>query len=787
MLKNFVKIAFRNIRLHKAFAVINVAGLAIGMTCAILILLWVEHELSYDGFHQHAPDIYRIIIETETGGTPLRSANTPNALGPALKAQYPEMINFTRYMGGFSGWLLRSGEKAFENDRWAAADTSFFSMFSFPFLRGEPKTALKERFNVVITEKMAQKYFGDEMPLGKIISKDGTDLKVSGVIEVPPNSHLQFDYIFPIINMKEWFFQNLESWEIGPFKTYVQLAPNRSLRTFGSKIATVLAEHQPQAKTQIQLQPLKKVHLHTDFQDDAGNYGQGNIFYIYILALVAAGILLLACINFMNLSTARATNRAKEIGIRKVVGARRPDIIKQFLGEALLFAFISLVVAIILVELFLPYFNGLTGKKLAFNFMSNFKLGGSLVLLTILTGFIAGSYPALFLSTLVPMRTIQANGFSRWNKSTHLRRVLVVIQFIFTIILIFSTTVIFEQFRFIKNKDLGYDKENIIFFYGHGKFLNDYESARAELLQHPHILNISKAFPPFFPGEEQTTDVTWQGKVPEQNITLYHKVVDYDYLSTFGMQTAEGRFFKREFTADVNHFVINETAANTMGLKNPVGKQLTYRGRTGEIIGVLKDFHHQSLHSKILPFVFELYPGPCYVCVKLASADISRTLKFIETKFQEFVPDRPFTCYFFDEMVAGFYRSDQKIGTIVHYFTGLTIFIACLGLLGLTSFMVERRTKEIGIRKVLGASVNSIVFLLTRQISKWVLLANLFAWPLAWYLMNRWLENFAYRININGWVFLISGGLALVVAWLITTSQALKAATTNTVEVLKYE
>ncbi len=787
MIKNYLKIAIRNLTKYKGFSFINTAGLAIGLACTILILLWVYDEISYDRFHKNADESYRIVLETQSPNNINRSANSPNALGPALKEQYPEIVNFTRYMGGFSGWLVRCGEKTFMNDRWAAADPSFFKIFSFPFIHGDPQTALKDRYSMVITEDMAKKYFGDNMPIGKVIQKDKTDLRVTGVIKIPHNSHIQFDYIFPIINMKEWFIQDLESWEPGPFKTYVQLSKNISSKEVNPKIAGIIKTHLANSNTTVHLQPFKKIHLYTDFQDDACNYHQGNVLYVYMFSSIALCILMIACINFMNLTTARSTSRAKEVSIRKVVGAKRKDIILQFWGEALLLTIIALLIAVVLVELLLPFFNNLTNKQLSIVFSSNIAIILGLLAISLLTALIAGSYPAIFLSSVLPLKVMKNSAITGTGVHSRLRRWLVMVQFTFAILLIITTTVIYNQLLFMKNKDLGYDKENVIYFYGHGKFFTNYESIRNELLNYPNIISVSKAFPPFYPGDEETSDIDWEGKNPNKDVLIRYKTVDYDYLKTFNMEMAQGRFFSKDFTSDLPNFILNETAVRTMGIENPIGRRLTYKGRSGRIIGVLKDFHQSSLHNKISPFIFSLYTGPCYICVKMNQVNIPGTLEFIEEKWTEYEPDRPFTYYFFDDMIADYYRTEQRLGTVTKYFTLFTVFVSCLGLFGLSSYAAVQRTKEIGIRKVLGASVSGIILLLSKDFTKWVLLANLIAWPIAYYAMNQWLQNFAYRIDIGWWTFLLAGALVLVIALLTVSYQAIRAATANPVKALRYE
>jgi putative ABC transport system permease protein len=787
MLTSYFKIIIRSLFKDKTFSFIKIAGLSIGLASAILILLWVQDEMTYDRFHINANYIYRVLVETNSINGVVRSANTPNALGPVLRERYPEIINFTRYMGGYSGWLIKYGNKSFTNDRWAAADPSFFKIFSFPFIHGDPNSVFNDRYNVVITDEMARKYFGDEYPVGKIIQKDNTDLKVTGVIEIPQNSHLQFDYIFPVVNMKEWFIQDLESWEPGPLKTYLLTSETTLYKELSTKIAGIIGEFDPQSKRIIQIQPFKNIHLHTDFQDDACNYKQGNAFYVYIFLSVALCILLIACINFMNLTIARSANRGKEVGIRKVIGAKKSNIFFQFWGETFVFTIIALVIAIVLADLLLPHFNYLSGKQLSLGITENITIIGGLILLALGTGLMAGSYPALFLSSILPIKALQAFIFSSKNKHAYLQKVLLIFQFTIAILLIISTTVIYHQLMFMKNKDLGYDHQNIVYFYGHGKFSSNYESLRSELLNHPNILGVSKSFAPFFPETDQSSDIEWEGRTIESEIVIYLKTVDYDYLNTFNLKMVEGSFFSRDFHSEQPQFIINETAAQILGIEQPTGKHISYKGQSGTIIGVLKDFHNSSLHTKIQPSIYSLYNGPCYINIKMGSINVQQTLEFIEQKYSQYLPDRPFSYLFFDSMIENYYRSEKRVGAIVTYFAALAIFISCLGLLGLTSYNISRRTKEIGIRKVVGATIVNILFMLTRDFTQLVLMANLIAWPIAYITMNKWLQNFAYGIDLTVWPFVFAGAAALGIALITISWQAICAATTNPVESLRYE
>lgn len=788
MLKNYLKIALRNIKRYKGYSFLNVVGLAIGMAICILILLWLQDELSWDRFHKNGDQIYRITSEDRAGGNVFKLAGSPSPIGPTLVEEYPEVENFTRVQSGWSGWYLHLGEKIFMKERLACADPSFFEIFQFPFISGDPKTALQDRYSIVLTETLAKKCFGNDDPMGKIVQMSDTDLKVTGVIkDIPHNSHLQFDYVFPIINMTKWRESKLDSWKYMQFATYVQLKDKIEVNELRQKLAGMVKKYDSESKVTIDLQPLKAIHLHsTNMNSWMIVYpNPGNVTYIYIFSLVAILILLLACINFMNLSTARSSTRAKEVGIRKVTGAHRRDIIIQFLGETILLSLLALLIALFLVEVLIPTFNTLSGKALSLDLSKNMTTFLGLLGIVLITGIISGSYPALYLSSFQPAGVFKAIAQFSSGKGGILRKILVVSQFFITITLIIFTTVIYWQLHFIQNKDLGFDKENIIHFAGYGDYDSNFEATKNELFQNPNIISVCQGFPPT-QGMRGTTNIQWEGKDPTDEFMIVQDIGDYDFLKTFGLKMAAGRFYSREFTSDTSNFVINETAVKMMGLDDPIGKRLTINGKTGTIIGVVKDYHGGSLRDQIQPKVIDLSTDGFFVCVKYAGNE-REIVNFLEQKWKKFVPDYPFRYEFLDEFINNYYQTERKIGKIFGYFTGLAIFIACLGLFGLASFMAERRTKEIGIRKVLGAKVVGIVLLLSREFALWVLIANIISWPLAYVISNKWLQGFAYRINLGWEIFIFSAALALVIAVLTVSYQAVRAAVANPVESLRYE
>ena len=786
---NYLKLALRKLRRQKGFSFINVTGLAVGMACCILILLWVTDELNYDRFHENADRIYRVISENHAGGKIMLAGESPSLIGPTLVEEYPEVVNFTRVQCGWTGYYLHYGEKNFMWERLCTADPSFFEIFKFTFLQGDPKTALKDRGSIVLTETLAKKAFGDEDPMGKVMKISSADFKVTGVIKDPPhNSQIQFDYAFPVINMTKFRSSKLDTWTYTQFTTYVELAEKVDAQDFSNRISGIVKKNLPESKVNVFFQPLTRGHLHSSHINNWTIVypNPGNITYVYIFTLTAFCILLLACINFMNLTTARSGTRAKEIGMRKVAGAHRKELIKQFMGESTLLSFLALMMAILLVELVRPAFNVLAGKQITLDFTGNQFLFLGLFGIALVTGIISGSYPALFLSAFQPVAVLKAAGQGSVHRGGRMRKTLVVVQFAFTIILITISVVIYSQLHFIQNKDLGYDKDNIITFASYGKYGKSFAATREELLQNPNILSLSRAFPPSG-GLRETTDVDWEGKDPAAEIMIYTDMGDYDFRKTFGIEMAEGRFYSREFTTDLDNFVINETAAHLMGPGSPLGKRFRLRDKTGIIIGVVKDYHGGSLHSPIMPKVIRCSPeGGFFVCVKFAGST-SEMLSFLEQKWKKFVPGYPFRYDFVSDSISEYYNSERKIGKIFRYFTGLAIFIACLGLFGLASFTAEQRTKEIGIRKVLGAKVMGIILLLSKEFTKWVLVANLIAWPVSYYIASQWLQSFAYRIPLGWEILVLSSLAALLVALLTVSYQSLRAASANPVESLRYE
>ena len=785
MIKNYLKIALRNIKKHKWYSFINIAGLAIGMTCCILILLWVQDELSYDRFHENASDIYRVIQDINFTDHSTTWTITQGPLGPSLKKDFPEIINAARITG--RGFRLTYNDRSFD-EAVGMADPSIFEMFTFPLMKGDPAAALSDPNSIVLTEKMAEKYFGDENPIGKTIKADNKyDFLVTGVLKkIPLNSHLQFDFIIPFIFGRELNY-TVDRWGNSQFRTYVQLQKGIPVQEVIQKISGYLYDKPTIEKdARLNLQPLIRIHLHSNYEFDSAH---GDITYVTIFSLVAFFILFIACINFMNLATARSGNRAREVGMRKVAGAHRTDIIKQFFGESILLAFIALVFALIIVKLLLPAFNNLAAKELSMNISGN--LLGLLVLfgIALLTGIISGSYPAIFLSSFQPARVLKGS-LQSGQKGSVFRKILVVTQFTLTILLIICTVVVYNQLNYLRNKKLGYDKEHMIYMGMRGEMRAKFDTLKNELLKNSNILGITASSNvPTYGYSFSNSLWHWEGQNPDEETLMRAVFIDDDYFKTFGMEMAEGRSYSREFSTDATEaIIVNEEAVKAMKMKSPLGKRLSLNEHNFKIIGVVKNYNFRSLRQKIDPLIL-IYERQASraLFAKLKSDNISQTIGYIEKIREKFAPGYPFNYHFLDEALDDLYRSEERIGTIFRYFSVLAIFISCLGLFGLASFMAEQRTKEIGIRKVLGATVSNIVLLLSKEFAKWVFVANVIAWPIAYYAVNKWLQGFAYRTTIGLWIFILAAVMVLFIALLTVSYQSFKAAMANPVNALKYE
>ena len=800
MFTNYMKVAFRSIRKYKGYSFINIAGLAIGMTICVLIMLWVLDELSYDRFHDNADRIYRLCMDADLG-TPLRVPVTPTPVGPALVEEFPEVINAVR-IGRPGRVPVTIDERQFQEDDVGYADNSFFEIFSFPFISGDPKSALETANTVVITEEMADKYFGNDDPLGKILKIGGeTDYTVTGVLENSPgNSHLRFNMLRSFETLISQNRQAMENWLSVQYYNYVLLIENCDIQNLEEKFPTVIDQNMGPilnaigGKLRLFLQPLTRIRLHSDFERDISS--SGDIAYVYLFSGIALFVLLIACFNFINLATARSTTRAMEVGMRKTFGAVRRRLLGQFLGESIFYSLISMILACILLLLSLPFFNNLVDKELSFNILKMPWLLPGLFSLALFVGLIAGSYPAFLLSSFQPVRVLKGSMKTGSSKSLF-RSVLVVLQFIISITLIIGTLTIYNQIHYMKNTNLGFNKEQVLVL----PRMNDtmrqsYSFIQNELKNIPGVIDVTTSS--MVPGRGIMKSVFFpEGFAEDQPQTMDYLIVDHHFLSTMGIEMTAGRNFSDKFATDTSESVIiNETAARKFGWEDAIGKRFISRPIPGSdnqladqnVIGVVRDFHIASLRQQIEPLIiFYDLNFPRVISLRITPDNISQTMERLEEKWKEIDPNRPFNYIFLDETFDSQYRAEERVGNFALYFSLLAIFIGCLGLFGLSSFTAERRTKEIGIRKVLGASVSGIVRLLSKEFLLLVAIANLISWPIAYYAMNRWLENYAYRIGLGWGLFALAAILALFIALLTVSFQAIKAALANPVEAIKYE
>ena len=791
MLRNYIKVVFRTIRRQTGYSLINIAGLAIGMACCLLIAAWVFDELSYDRFHANAENLYRVEENQFYSGRIYHVTVTPYPLAPALKEEIPEIVEATRFVYG-GGQLFRHGDKSFYEEWVWAVDPSFLRMFSFPLLKGDAATALSDLSSVILTEDAARKYFGDEDPLGKVISlNNALELKVTGIArKAPLNSTIRFDFLFPYDLLKSRGRTN-EEFGSNSIWTYVQLRPGASVPAVNEKIRDFIKKRAQGSVTELTLFPFTRVHLHQYFGYEKTSAG---IRYVYIFSIIAAFVLLIACINFMNLATARSAGRAQEVGLRKVVGASKKHLLVRFYSESMIFAFLSLFLALALVSLFLPWFNTLTGKEISFHLWGSQRFLLAIMGITLLTGVLAGSYPAVFLSSFQPVRILKGS-LKAGAGSTLFRRVLVVVQFALSVFLIIGTVVVFRQMRYMQTASLGFDKEHLLTIRMRGNMASSYEAFRNELRKDSRISGITAATDLPSAIGSNSAGVEWKGKDPQQEILVGQCGVDYDYVDVLKIELLEGRNFSREFESDKTQaFLINEEVRKLMGRPAVAGEEFSFVGRTGRIIGVMKNYHFESLQSKIEPLaIYLLGPdeqesGGLHVAmVRVSPADVPGAVNFIRDAWNKVFAGYPFEFRFLDEQIDEMYRTEEKASRLLRTFAVLSIFIACLGLFGLSSFMAERRTREIGIRKVLGASVPQIAVLLCREFFLLVVLANVVVWPLAYWVLKSWLNNYAYRIHLSLMVFALGLATALIIAIMTVSFQAVRAAVANPANSLKYE
>lgn len=787
MLLNHFKIAWRNLLRNRSFSLINIIGLALGLACSLLIMLWIKSETAVDRFHNNGKYLYQVYARNHNDGKVEGAYYLQGLLADELKKSFPEIEYASGFEQPFEFNFIANQKPAKMKGTFASED--FFRMFSFPMLQGDPKSALSNPESIVISKKMAEYFYGSaEKAIGKNLEFDKRqDLLITGVYDIPSSSSLQFDYLR---SWKAFIAENawVNNWNSTSPAVFVQLKSTADLQQTENKIRDFVHRYTTKTKdvyTELALQPFGERYLYNNFKDGYPNGGR--IEYVRLFRIVALFILLIACINFMNLATARSTRRAKEIGVRKVSGALRSTLIGQFVIEALLLSFLSMLIAMVMASLFLPVFNSITGKELALPFGEPvFWL--SILGLLLLTGLVAGSYPALVLSAMKPMGVLK--GVARIGSgSRYLRKGLVIFQFSLSVILIVGMIVIYRQIDYVQKKQLGYDRENLLFVPLDGKMLKQYGLFKDRAAAIPGIKAVTRMKEPPTMITHHIGDPNWTGKDPNLQVSFADAVVGYDFVKTLQLQLAAGRDFSTEFGRDSTSYMVNETAVKRMGYTDPVGKTVIWGNRPGTIIGVLKDFHFTSMHQAIEPMILRVDEGVKWgtALMRLEAGKEKAAIASLENLWKEMNPDYVFSYRFADQEYAAQYKSEQVISSLANYFALLAIFISCLGLFGLASFTAEQRTKEIGVRKVLGASVPSIVRLLSVNFLQPVAWSLLLSIPSAWWVMSRWLSNYAYHIELEWWIFGIAGLLTLVIALLTVSFQSIKAAIINPVRSLRSE
>lgn len=808
MFKTYLITAYRNMLRKPGFTFINITGLAIGMAACILILMYIMDELSYDKFHEKSHRIYRVTTHGIFGPNEFHSTYTAAPLAAAMLDDFHEVENITRLMLRPQRSVYIDDERTFIEDLFFYADSSFFDIFSFTLLKGDPKTVLAGPGRIVLTESTAKRYFGDEDPIGEVITEDNRfQYMVTGIVQDPPDhSHVKFNVLASFTTLAwhanpSWFNQSAQ--------TYILLREDADVNEFKPKLNPFLYRHIGDQLQQFigitldefaasgqyygyDLQSIERIHLHSNLD---GEYeANGSITYVYLFSLIAIFILIIACINFMNLSTARSAGRAKEVGVRKVLGSHRGDLIKQFLSESILYSLIAMAIALFLIEISLPFFNQIALKQLHINSFSEGYFILAIPLIIVITGLLAGSYPAFYLSAYQPLQVIKGQLFRGMTKS-RFRSLLVLFQYSVSIVLLSSTFIIYQQLEFVQNKNPGYEKDQVVVIKRVNGLGNGMPAFKNDILQNPDILSASYSIA--LPGDDYSSNSMGVAGRPldEVNIVMM-QFADYDFIETLGMQLAEGRWFSPSYRTDTAAVVLNQSAKWRMRIDDiEMNKIIRHATPPDEhiispIIGVVEDFHYESLHRPIRPLALFLLPEGDWanrLSVKVQAGKIPQTIAFLEQEWYQMQSGQPFEYMLLEQSLERFYQNDKRTRTIYTIFSLLALFVASLGLFGLAAYTTESRTREIGIRKILGASEFGIVGLLSKEFAKWVLLANVIAWPVAYLLMDNWLNNFAYRIDIPWPVFLLSGLLTLVIAMLTVVYQAVKAARSNPVDAVKYE
>lgn len=797
MIRNYIKIALRNITRQKGYAFINIFGLAIGFTCALLIFSWVYDELTYDRFHENLEQIYRVEQDQFYSGQAYHVTVTPYPSAEGWKKKIPEIAESVR-LGWVGNLLFERGDHAFFENEIRAVDSSLFDVFTFPLKYGNPQTALNKPYSMVLSQEVADKYFGDENPLGKTIRIDNQyEFTITGVLEeIPNNSSLDFRVLVPFDFLKTTGDYN-ESWGNNAIITAVMLRENTQPGPVNHKLTEVVKSHvvgedddPDEYRTRFMLAPFKNIHLHSYF---GFGHPPGQIQNVYIFSVIGIFILLIAAINYMNLATARASKRAREIGLRKVTGAYRRHLIGQFFGESIITVIIAAFLSLIMVSLLMDQFNVLAGKEISINFLKTPAFLGGLALITLITGILAGSYPAIYLSRFSPV--VVMKGEFGISSKAWLRKTLVVVQFTLSVFLVVGTLLVYKQLNYMQQRKLGYDKQHVLYTRLHGDIRNSYEVIREAFAGAPEVQYVTASS--HLPSNigSNSGNVEWDGKDPEQTVLVSQSIVDFDYIETLNIPMAQGRSFSQDYSSDRANdssgtFIINEEMARIMEKDNPVGEKFSFMGiENGRIIGVMKNFHFHSMRNAIEPLAISMaYPQFLnYIMVRLRPGNVKESIDKLNSIWQKVMPQYPFEYHFLEEQYDEMYRAEARMGSLLKYFAIMAVLIACLGLFGLAAFMAENRTKEIGIRKALGSTSQQIVMLLTREFSRLVAIATLIAIPASWFYLDHWLQDYAYKTSLSWWIFSLAAVLAFVIALLTVSYQAIKAARTNPSKSLRYE
>ena len=799
MLKNLLKISIRTILKDRTYSLLNVTGLTIGITCSMFLLMYILHELSYDRYHENAKNIYRVVSNIKETDNAFTWAVAQIPLADELRDNYPEVQNAVRFFGT-GRTIYKNGEKQFYEEEFYLTDSTVFDMFTYKFIHGEPATALDNPFTLVLTETTAKKYFSDiSEAVGQSIQNEaGEEFKITGIIEdVPLNSHFIFDGLISRSTRRDF----VGSWgNFGVF-TYIQLPEGYDLSKMYTSFDKIIKERvnpifeQFGIKIVYELQPILDIHLYSKIQDEAEE--GGDITYIYIFASVAAFMLLIACINYMNLATARSVNRAKEVGVRKVMGSQRRQLIAQFIAESVVIALIAMVISLVLIYVLLPTFNSLANKSLPFSYIFQGPIILSLLAIVIFVGIVGGSYPAFYLSGFNPINVLKGKLTTKGGSAVF-RKFLVAFQFMISIFMLISTLIVFDQLQFMRNKDLGFEKERVVRIGMNERALREKSQVLInQLKQMPEISSVGTASssPGLGIGKLLLKVEDNEGKLVDRGVDLY--AADYDFVSTLGMKVVTGRDFSREFPSDTTFgALVNESMVKRMSWENPIGKKFVFSDGNPDtpdnertVVGVVKDYHQNSLYDPIEPLMILMAPRNGFVFVRTEEGDVRKSLAAIESAWKEIFPTYTFEYDFLDADFNSQYKADEKRSQIFTAFSGLTIVIACLGLLGLAAFTTEQRTKEIGVRKVIGASVQNLVVLISKEFFLLVGIGMIVAFPLAWFFTNDWLQNFAYRIELKGeWpTFILSALLAFIITLMTVGFHVVRAASANPVKSLRDE